>query len=190
MDPIKNIFACLCSPPPGGGTSSKSLIITFALLLVAGFTSYAQDLSNKGKDFWVSYGHHQFMEPGQNNSQEMILYLSAEQAAQVTVTLDGTTWTRSYNIPANTVIATDFIPKTGAFDARLYSVPPAFGGTGGEGIFVKKGLHIVSDVPIVAYAHIYANTTSEAAMLLPVGTYGYEYTTLTTPQQYATFTHS
>lgn len=185
MDPIKNTFACLCSPPSGGGTGRKSLLITFALLLIAGFTVHAQDLSNKGKDFWVSYGHHQFMEPGQNNSQQMILYLSAEQAAQVTVTLDGTTWTRSYSIPANTVIATDFIPKTGAFDARLYSVPPAFGGTGGEGIFVKKGLHIVSDVPIVAYAHIYGSASSGATTLMPTETWGYYYVSLNSEQNYA-----
>lgn len=184
MYPIKNIFACLCSPPSGGGTGRKSLIITFALL-IAGFSLYAQDLSNKGKDFWVSYGHHQFMEPGQSNSQEMILYLSAEQAAQVTVTLEGTTWTRSYNIPANTVIATDFIPKTGAFDARLYSVPPAFGGTGGEGVFVKKGLHIVSDVPIVAYAHIYGSASSGATTLMPTETWGYYYISLNSEQNYA-----
>ncbi|SFE06436.1 gliding motility-associated C-terminal domain-containing protein [Chitinophaga sp. CF118] len=185
MIPVKNIFACLCSPPSGGGTSSKSLSITIALILITGIATYAQNLSNKGKDFWVSYGHHEFMEPGQPNSQEMILYLSAEQPAQVTVTLDGTTWTRSYTIPANTVIASDLIPKSGAFDARLYSVPPLFGGTGGEGLFTKKGIHITSDVPIVAYAHIYGSASSGATTLMPTETWGYYYVSLNSEQSYA-----
>ncbi|MVT41166.1 PKD domain-containing protein [Chitinophaga oryziterrae] len=183
-NPLKNTFACLCSPPYGGGTGSKSLLITL-LLLITGISTFAQDLSNKGKDFWVSYGHHEFMEPGQNNSQEMILYLSAEQAAQVTVTIDGTTWTRSYSIPANTVIPTEFIPKAGAFDARLYSVPPAFGGTGGEGLFTRKGIHITSDVPIVAYAHIFGSASSGATTLMPVETWGYYYVSLNSEQNYA-----
>ncbi|WP_236059501.1 PKD domain-containing protein [Chitinophaga rhizophila] len=146
--------------------------------------TYGQNLSNKGKSFWVGYGHHQFMEPGRGNTQEMVLYLSAEEPANVTVTIDGTTWTRSYTIPANTVIATDQIPKTGAFDARLYSVPPTFGGTGGEGLFQRKGIHIVSDVPIVAYAHIYGSASSGATMLMPEETWGYYYVSLNSQQEY------
>lgn len=181
MNLAKHIFACLCSPLKGGGTRSRLLPI---LLLMASFSAKAQNLSNKGKDFWVSYGHHQFMEPTWTNTQEMILYLSAEQAATVTVTIDGTTWTRTYNIPANTVIPTDLIPKSGAFDARLYSLPPVFGGTGGEGLFIKKGIHIVSNVPIVAYAHIYGSASSGATTLMPTETWGYYYVSVNSEQYY------
>jgi len=108
--------------------SAKKLCFAISLILVVfvANVAYAQNLSNKGKDFWVGYGHHQFMEMGQSNSQEMILYLSAEQPATVTVSITGTTWTRTYNIPANTVIASDLIPKSGGIDARLYSLPPSF----------------------------------------------------------------
>lgn len=180
-------FACYCSPPYGGSNSSSMLLrsLTAALIiLLTCLQTYAQDLSNRGKSFWVGYGHHQFMEPNRGNSQEMVLYLSAEEPANVTVTIDGTTWSRSYTIPANTVIATDQIPKTGAFDARLYSVPPTFGGTGGEGLFIKKGIHIVSDVPIVAYAHIYGSASSGATMLMPEETWGYYYVSLNSQQSY------
>jgi gliding motility-associated-like protein len=124
------------------------------------------------------------MEPTRANQQEMVLYLSAEEPANVTVTIDGTTWSRTYSIPANTVIASDLIPKTGTFDARLYSVPPTFGGTGGEGLFTKKGIHIVSDVPIVAYAHIYGSASSGATMLMPEETWGYYYVSLNSQQDY------
>ncbi|MCW3467600.1 PKD domain-containing protein [Chitinophaga nivalis] len=158
-------------------------IIVLMLQAVALLTN-AQNLSNKGKEFWVGYGHHQFMEMGQSNSQEMILYLSAEYPATVTVSITGTTWTRTYNVPANSVIATDLIPKSGGIDARLYSLPPSFGGTGGEGVFQNKSIHIKSNVPIVAYAHIYGSASSGATMLMPEETWGYSYISVNSQQYY------
>jgi len=135
------------------------------------------DSSNRGKKFWVGYGHHYGFE--YSNDQDMKLYLSAEQSANVVVKINGTSYVRNYFVAAGTVFATEALPKTGIFDARLLI----------DGIS-DRGISIESDVPIVAYGHIFASTTSEAAMLLPVGTYGYEYTALTTPQQYATNTYS
>jgi trimeric autotransporter adhesin len=135
------------------------------------------DSSNRGKDFWVPYGHHQFFET--TNTQQMVLYLSAEQAANVTVNIAGTAWTKSYSIPANTVISSDIIPKTGIYDGRILT----------EGLFTR-GIHITSDVPIVAYAHIYGSASSGATMLMPVAVYGYEYYGLTSRQNYATNTFS
>ena len=114
--------------------------------------------------------------------------MSAEQAANVTVSIWGTSWTRTYSIPANTVRRSDLIPKTGTNDARLISppcsfVPPGIA-CGGEGTFSNKAIHITSDVPIVAYAHIYGSASSGATMLMPVNTWGYSYTTLNSRQQY------
>lgn len=161
----------------------RALLLVACTLLLQ-HAVFAQNKSNTGTDFWVGYGHHQFMEPGMGNSQEMVLYLSAEQPANVTVTIDGTSWTRTYNIPANTSITTEFIPKAGFYDARLYSVPPDFGGTGSEGVFSNKGIHIVSNVPIVANVHIFGSASSGATMLMPTGTWGYSYTSLNSQQYY------
>ncbi len=153
----------------------------------------AQNLSNRGTDFWVGFGHHQYMETG-NNNYDMVLYFSAEQAANVTVTINNTAWIRNYSVPASSVIVSDVIPRAGAVDARLYSLPCSFvpPGTpcGGEGIFVSHGIHIVSDVPIVAYAHIYGDQSSGATMLMPVETWGYSYVTLNSKQSYATNCYS
>ncbi|HRO05516.1 MAG TPA: gliding motility-associated C-terminal domain-containing protein [Ferruginibacter sp.] len=135
------------------------------------------DSSNRGTRFWVGYGHHQNF--GSGNSQDMILYFSAEQAANVKVRLNGTGYVREYSVPANSVITSQLLPKSGIYDSRLL--------VDGKS---TRGISIESDVPIVAYAHIYASTTSEAAMLMPVGTYGYEYTALTTKQNYASNTYS
>jgi gliding motility-associated-like protein len=159
-------------------------IIMVLLSGVLGFLQAgAQNITNRGREFYVGYGHHQFMEPGQPNNQEMILYFSAEQAAEVTVTVKGRTATQvnTYSVPANSVIASNLIPKAGSTDARLYDPPPSFGGNGGEGVF-GRSIHIQSNVPIVAYAHIYGSVSSGATMLLPTEAWGYTYTSINSQQ--------
>lgn len=132
------------------------------------------DTSNRGRRFWVGYGHHQGFS---SNGQDMVLYLSAEDSANVTVRVNGTNWVRNYAIPANSVRVSDLMPETGLSDSRLLD----------EGLF-DRGISIESDVPIVAYAHIYQGSNSGASMLLPTGTYGYEYTTLISEQRYGSST--
>lgn len=156
--------------------------IATGLLLTAWLEGFGQNLSNRGKEFWVAYGHHQFMETG-TNQQEMVLYFSAEQAANVTVRINNTTWVRNYSIPANTVIISDFIPKAGTDDCRMFEMAfPA--GNGGEGLY-RRGIQIESDVPIVAYAHTFGQTNSGATMLMPVETWGYSYISVNSRQRYA-----
>lgn len=137
-----------------------------------------QDSSSAGTQFWVGYGHHQLFET--NNNQSMALYLSAgSKAAQVTVHVNGTGWTKNYTVPANTVITSDLLPKFGPADSRLLK----------EG-WSDRGISISSDVPVNAYAHIYGATTSGATMLMPVGTYGYEYYTLGSKQSFEANTYA
>lgn len=184
-------------------TVCRCMLFGFAFLL-SGIWSRGQNVSNRGTEFWVGYGHHQFMET-RANDMNMILYLSAEdQPATVTVTIDSsglgnpnTWWRKTYTVPAYTVIASDIIPKgivnvaaalgdplsDPNYDARLFTDPPP-AGTGGAGVFRRKGIHIESTVPIVAYAHIYGQTSSGATMLLPVTAWGYSYVSLNSRQDY------
>jgi len=143
----------------------------------------AQQFSNRGKEFWTGYGLHYFMELGQNNSQEMVLYFSAEEAAHVTVTTRGasTNTVKQYTVPANSVIASDPMPKSGAADCRLFDYPVSYGGQGSDRLF-NRSIHIESDVPIVAYAHISGAGSSGATMLMPVESWGYSYFSLNTRQ--------
>ena len=144
------------------------LLFLFAAIV---YTSSAQNLSNKGKEFWVGYGHNTLFtliaSSGVPNSQELVLYLSAELATTVRVTINGTAYSQFYNIPANSVIQTLPIPKSGVDDARLTA----------EGLSTK-GIHIESNQPIEAYAHQYGQNSSGATMLMPVETYGYTYYSL------------
>src|SRR5204862_716537 len=142
-----------------------TLLCTLVYCLTIGQKSHAQDFSNKGKDFWVAYGYHQVMVA--NNVQEMVLYFSTEAVTTVTVSIPGNGYTQTFsNIPANTVFTTPALPKFGAQDARLINE---------TGLPENKGIHIVADKPIVAYAHIYNSSVSGATILFPTNTLGKEY---------------
>lgn len=122
----------------------------------------AQNFTNKGKEFWVGYGQNYLFSQG--NTQDMVLYLTADEPAVVEVSIPGTTYKKIYNVPANTSLPTDPIPKDGADDCRITS----------EGLF-RKNVHVVSNVPIVVFEHTYGQYSSGASMLLPVEVYGYTY---------------
>jgi gliding motility-associated-like protein len=148
------------------GKMRTALIIVVCTLLSGHLT--AQRFTNKGKEFWVGYGYNWLFfnnnAAGVQNSQEMVLYLSADQEANVTVSIPGTSYTKQYHVPANTAIKTELIPKSGANDCRINN----------EGLFTKN-VHVVSDVPIVVFEHTYGNFSSGATMLFPVEAYGYTY---------------
>ncbi|GGH79456.1 gliding motility-associated-like protein [Filimonas zeae] len=131
------------------------------------------DTSNMGTRFWVGYGHNSFFDTP--NEHEMVLYFSARDSANVTVRINGTTWERQYHITPGSNAVSDLIPKQGMLDARLVT----------EG-WSDRGISIESDVPVAAFAHIYGLASSGASILLPVGTYGYEYYALGAPQKYST----
>ncbi|ANE53182.1 PKD domain-containing protein [Flavisolibacter tropicus] len=156
------------------------------ILVLSSVSVAAQNFSNRGKEFWVGYGHTVQMEdlPLPIESQEMVLYFSAEEAAHVTVTIKGTSYKEEYDVPANSVITSKIIPRgkygppPTSVDARLWSPDVTLGGTNSQGLFNRHGIHIVSTVPIVAYAHIYLSNSSAATMLMPVESWGYAYSVL------------
>lgn len=151
-----------------GNITNRLLVLVACFFTCLSLT--AQDKSNRGKEFWLGYGFHWIFINSDNggtipaNGQDMALYISAEQAAVVTISINGTAWSQTLNIPANTVDQSIVIPKTGANDARLLT----------DGLSTK-GIHIVSDVPVAVYAHVYVTQGSGATMLMPVETYGYSY---------------
>jgi len=134
----------------------------FLALLCTGISSFSQDFSNKGKDFWVAYGNHasMFNADGTVNttggSQDMVLYFTSDRNAVVTVSIPASGWTRSYNITANQVTTSDILPKSGPGDARILAEGKS-----------NKGIHITSTEPVIAYAHIYDGAISGASLLFP-----------------------
>ena len=143
------------------------LIFCFWMILSTYYTS-AQDFSNKGKDFWLGYGYHIRMPvgrlPSADNAQNLVLYFTSDQDANVLVEVSGVGYAKTYNVTANQVTITDPLPKSGSQDIRLLN-------TG----LSDYGIHVTSDRPIVAYAHIYNMSVSGASVLFPTNTLGKEY---------------
>lgn len=139
--------------------------ILLSLVFLTSFTAFSQDFSNKGKDFWVGYGYHTIMQPANGNLQEMVLYFATDQVTNITISIPSTGYTQNITTPAGNNVTTSFaIPKAGAQDARLFT----------EGTS-SNGIHITSDKPMVAYAHIYNGNCSGATILYPTNTLGKEY---------------
>ncbi len=143
-------------------------ILLFIFFGLASCTLSAQDKSNRGTEFWLGYGNcisfNTADNPYPQNNQDMVLYITTEDAATVTISVNGTSWSQVINVPANSADVSVALPKTGADDCRIFN----------EGIF-DRAVHIVSTKPIVVYAHEYNSMLSAATMLLPVETYGYTY---------------
>ncbi|MGB5007278.1 MAG: hypothetical protein WBO39_10100, partial [Ferruginibacter sp.] len=141
----------------------KIFSIFLAFLLIQ--SAISQDKSNRGREFWLGYGfNYGYFNDAPVNQQELALYISTELPATVTVSINSTGWSQTVNIPANTVNATILIPKSGVNDARILT----------DGLSTR-GIHILSDVPVAVYAHVYALMVSGATMLMPVESYGYKY---------------
>src|ERR1051326_6368529 len=116
------------------------LQIIFLPLLVAGVSGYAQDFSNKGKDFWVIYtGHIDGL------TSRMALYITSDQNATGTVSVAGNTI--NFTVTANQVTTVRFTSSTSPSNAVAYN-----GQTVGTN--TNTGIHIMSDHPVVVYSHI------------------------------------
>ena len=147
----------------------KKYLLLFLIMLILGhFEAFGQDYSNKGKDFWLGYGYHVNMagNPSGGGSQDMVLYFTSDKNATVTVDIPGVTGFTPlvYSVQANSVTTSAPMPKSGTTDARINT--PGLS---------SRGIHITSDVPIVAYAHIYNSSISGASLLFPTTTLGKDY---------------
>ncbi len=128
------------------------------------------DTSNKGKEFWLAYPANQLA-----GAETYQLYLSATEAANVTVSIPCLNWVKTYSIATNTVKVSDILPQLARHDS--------------SGKYCD-GINIVSDVPIAAYAHCWGATSSGATMLLPTGVWGYDYKMLGYHQNWGGFSFS
>ena len=136
--------------------------------------TYAQDYSNKGTDFWLGYGYHVAMAGNNTNggSQDMVLYFTSDKNANVTVEIPAVGYSATFTVTANQTTVSTPLPKSGAQDARINSIG-----------LLKRGIHITSDEPIVAYTHIYSQSVSGATLLFPTNTLGKEYYSVNFTQQ-------
>ncbi|MEO8174639.1 MAG: IgGFc-binding protein, partial [Sediminibacterium sp.] len=141
-------------------------VLLCCVLLMWHFIGMGQNFSNKGKDFWLGYGYHVNMagNPAGGGSQEMILYFTSNKNANVTVEIPANGYKQTYTVVANQVTVSSPLPKSGTQDSRIVDT----------GLY-NRGIHVYSDVDIVAYAHIYNGSVSGASLLFPTNTLGKDY---------------
>ncbi len=165
----------------------KTRLLCALLLLASNIISYAQDFSNKGKDFWLGYGYHVSMVSSSSGiplttggTQEMILYFTSDKNAKVTVAIPALGYTQQYTVTQNQVTISNPLPKSGLQDSRI-----------SDAGYFNTGIHITSDEAIVAYAHIYNANISGASLLFPTNTLGKDYYSINyTQSSNATFANS
>ena len=136
----------------------KLLLIVLALVCIKPGLK-AQDLSNKGKDFWIGYGNHVRMFNGGNQLEAMQLYITSDVNTTGTVSIASIGFSQSYTITANQITTID-IPRSAALmDHGLFD----------------HGIHVTAAKPVVVYSFIYVNAQSGATVCLPTNTLGREY---------------
>lgn len=141
--------------------SSYLIIISLLSCVLAGNHAAAQDVSNKGKDFWVVYTGHT-----DGLVSRMALYITSDQNATGQVAVNGSTI--PFTVTANNVTTIQFTSSSNPSNAVVYNAQV-------EGIGAKKGIHITSDKPVVVYAHILNAARSGSTLVLPTNVLGKEY---------------
>ena len=141
----------------------KQLFWLIIFIAFGFFTVNAQNKSNKGKDFWVGWGHN-VLPAGTTTgaTSKLAIYISADITANITISIPGTTFST----------ITDVV---NAGQVKTYQITITSIMLTTEGVILNKSIHIESDVDIVAYAHQYGQNSAGATMLMPVETYGYTY---------------
>ena len=124
-------------------------------------TALTQDFSNKGKDFWVVYAGHI-----DGTTSRMALYITSDVNASGSIDVNGTT--KNFTVTANQVTVVQLTASTTPSNGLAYNAQV-------EGTGSKKGIHIVTDKPVVVYAHILNSARSGSTLVLPTNVLGKEY---------------
>lgn len=128
------------------------------LLVMCSFFASAQDFSNKGKEFWLSYSYHVGMSGG--GPPTMTLYVTSDVTTTYTVEIYGAVVLQTGTITAGQVVSVN-IPNS-------YFIND-------EGAFTNKAIRVTGDKPLVVYSYITRSAASGATLCLPTNVLGKEY---------------
>ncbi|WP_183579965.1 gliding motility-associated C-terminal domain-containing protein [Mucilaginibacter sp. X5P1] len=134
---------------------AAAIVIVFTCYCLYG---YSQGTTSMGTEFWTAYMANT-NPPGTSGGSQMDLYITSNVNTSGTVTFsDGNTpipfTVTANNVTVLTMPASTYISSQGTFN---------------------EGIHITSLQPIAIYAHIFAQESSGATLLLPVNAMGKDY---------------
>ena len=135
---------------------------TLVLTLLFSSTSYAQDFSNKGKEFWVCFPQH----VPSGSVATLSIWITSDKASTGMVTMTNGAFSAPFNIPANGL--------------QEIQVPHALAHISNAESFmvIQKSIKIKTDPgkpAVVAYAQQWGNARSAATLLLPVNVLSRKY---------------
>ena len=128
------------------------------IIICSCLTVYSQNSTSMGTEFWTAYMDH-VDPPTSPGGSTMDLYITSNVSTTGTVSVVDGTYSQNFNVTANQVTILTM---------------PASAFLGSQGLF-NKGIHILAAKPIAIYAHIFAENSSGATLLLPVNTLGKDY---------------
>lgn len=114
--------------------------------------------TSMGTEFWTAYMSNSNPPVGNQGSQ-MFLYITSNVNTTGHVQIADNSFSQDFSVTANQVTIVQIPTSAYLPDKGIYN----------------KGIHITSLNPIAIYAHIFANESSGATLLLPVNTMGKDY---------------
>ena len=140
--------------------------VVIAVLLNWCLSAYAQGTTSKGTEFWTAYMGNT-NPPGGQQPSVMVLYITSDVSTTGVVSIIDGSFAQAYTVAAHKITSIN-IPSSAFLSL--------------QGTF-KKGIHITAVQPVAVYAHIFAQNSSGATLLLPVNTLGKDYYTINYKQQ-------
>ncbi len=162
----------------------RNLIFTFFVGVFCTTNVYAQDFSNKGKEFWVVFPPHQ--PSGTTSLADLSLYISSDKNTSGHIVINGDSI--SFNIIAFT--PQEFIlPRATTYVSGAESATDD--PTTIQKTVLNKGIKVIvteGKPGVVVYAHMYASARSAASIILPTSVLEKKYQVISYTQSQPTNT--
>jgi hypothetical protein len=126
-------------------------------------TTFAQNTSTQGKEFWLSFMHNGFKEHDLGGWVTTQVLISAKRTCSGTVTNPLTGWEQTFLVGANSVITVEIPEAQGYHDGSNYEITS------------RKAIKVTASDTISVYCTNIAHVSFDASFVLPVESLGDEY---------------
>ena len=126
-------------------------------------TSFAQNTSTQGKEFWLSFMHNGYRDHIYGGWVTNQVLISSKRACSGTVTNPLTGWEQSFIVGANSVITVEIPEEQGYHDGYNYETPS------------RKAIKVSASDTISVYCTNIAYVSFDASFVLPIESLGDEY---------------
>ncbi|MBC7388157.1 MAG: IgGFc-binding protein, partial [Opitutaceae bacterium] len=153
----------------------KKLLLSFIFSLFC-FFIFAQDFSNKGKDFYLCFPQHV---PSGAVPAKLSIWITSDKASSGTITMPNGAFSSTFNISANGLAEISVPNIIGTYITNAES------SNGTTNQILKKSIRIkvnIGQPPVVAYVQQYGAARSTASLLLPTTVLGRKYFTVSFTQ--------